>query len=59
MCRQYSRCTIRDPLAEIETRVKNLLDTISIEEISMPAPSSEPALPDFSKRAFATGLTVK
>ena len=36
-CKQFSRCTIRDPLAEIERRVKNLLQDITLADISGPA----------------------
>ncbi len=54
-CKQFSRCTIRDPLAEIETRVKALLESMSLAEISAPA---APHFGDFSRRAFAAGLTV-
>lgn len=56
MCKQYDRCTIRDPLAEIENRVKALLDEISLAEISLPAPV--PAFEDFSSRRFAVGLPI-
>ncbi len=55
-CKQFSRCTIRDPLAEIESRVKTLLEAISIAEITLPQPA--PAFEDFSQRRFAAGLTV-
>jgi len=55
-CKQFSRCTIRDPLAEIESRVKTLLEDISIAEITLPQPA--PAFEDFSHRRFAAGLTV-
>ncbi|MEO7719303.1 MAG: Rrf2 family transcriptional regulator [Capsulimonas sp.] len=55
-CKQYSRCTIRDPLATIEQRVKDLLAEISIEEISLPAP--DPKFEDFSARPFAAGITL-
>ncbi len=54
-CKQYSRCTIRDPLAEIEIRVKNLLEDITIAEISGPA---APRFEDFSARRFAIGLPI-
>jgi Rrf2 family protein len=54
-CRQYHRCTIRDPLAEIETRVQALLENISIAEIVVP---SAPQFEDFSGRRFAVGLTI-
>jgi Rrf2 family protein len=54
-CKQYSHCTIRDPLVEIEERVKQLLQNISIEEISGPP---KPQLPDFSQRTFAAALNV-
>ncbi len=56
MCKQYDRCTIRDPLAEIENRVKALLDEISLAEISLPAPV--PIFEDFSSRRFTVGLPV-
>jgi Rrf2 family protein len=55
-CKQFSRCTIRDPLAEIELRVKALLEEISIAEITLPAPT--PLFEDFSQRRFAAGLPV-
>jgi len=56
LCKQFSKCTIRDPLAEIESRVKTLLEAISIAEITQPQPA--PAFEDFSHRHFAAGLTV-
>lgn len=56
LCKQFSKCTIRDPLAEIESRVKTLLEAISIAEITLPQPT--PAFEDFSHRHFAAGLTV-
>lgn len=56
-CKQYSRCTIRSPLATIETRVKNLLSEISVAEISRTL--REPSeFEDFSRRSFAVGLSV-
>lgn len=55
-CKQYNRCTIRDPLAEIELRVKALLEDISIAEITLPA--SLPTFEDYSHRRFAAGLPV-
>src|SRR5579883_1063483 len=33
-CEQYARCTIRNPLSEIETRMNRLLQQMSIQEIS-------------------------
>ena len=33
-CKQFSHCTIRDPLAEIEMRVKALLQEITLEDVS-------------------------
>lgn len=56
MCKQYDRCTIRDPLAEIENRVKALLEDISLAEISLPKPV--PIFEDFSTRRFTVGLPV-
>ena len=56
-CKQYNRCTIRDPLAEIEVRVKTLLEGISIADITVPA--APPAFEDYSLRSFAAGLTVR
>lgn len=55
-CKQFSRCTIRDPLAEIESRVKALLEDISIAEVTVPA--AAPAFEDFSQRPFTSLLTV-
>lgn len=56
-CKQFSRCTIRSPLATIESRVKNLLDNISIAEISRTlSPSVE--FEDFSRRTFAAGVPM-
>ena len=59
-CKQYSRCTIRSPLATIETRVKELLDNISIAEIS--ATIKQPEAPveteTFTRRDFAVALPV-
>jgi Rrf2 family protein len=55
-CKQFDRCTIRDPLAEIELRVKALLEDISIAEITVPA--AAPQFEDFSRRRFAVGLSV-
>lgn len=59
-CKQFSHCTIRDPLAEIERRVKNLLLDITLEDVSGagPAAASWPPFQDFSARRFAAGLPV-
>ncbi len=66
-CKQFSRCTIRDPLAEIERRVKSLLLEITLADVGGLGPvSEEPAseetdwssLPDFSTRRFAAGLPM-
>ena len=59
-CKQFNRCTIRDPLAEIERRVKNLLQDITLADISGPAPlgSEWPHFEDFSTRRFAIGLPL-
>ena len=57
-CKQFSRCTIRDPLAELEARVKALLEDISIAEISLPAKPEAERFEDFSGRHFAVGLPV-
>ena len=59
-CKQFSHCTIRDPLAEIERRVKNLLLEITLEDVSAAGPSaaSWPPFQDFSARRFAAGLPV-
>lgn len=60
-CKQFSHCTIRDPLAEIERRVKSLLDEMTLADVSgtSPAPSDDwSTLPDFSTRSFAAGLRV-
>lgn len=34
VCEQFSRCTIRNPLSEIEARMNRLLQQMSIREIS-------------------------
>ena len=59
-CKQFSRCTIRDPFAEIERRVQNLLQETTLADISGPPPPSAewPAFPDFTRRAFVAGLTM-
>ena len=57
-CKQFDRCTIRNPLVEIESRVKDLLDQISIGEISGILAAGKPQFEDFSNRKFAAGLTV-
>jgi Rrf2 family protein len=59
-CKQFSRCTIRDPMAEIERRVKGLLQDITLEDVSAAAPASDvsPQFEDFSRRHFAVGLTL-
>lgn len=59
-CKQFSRCTIRDPLAEIERRVKNLLLEITLEDVSgtAPARADRPRFEDFSGRHFAVGLPL-
>ncbi len=59
-CKQFSHCTIRDPLAEIERRVKNLLLDITLEDVSGAGPTAAPWPPfqDFSARRFAAGLPV-
>ena len=62
-CKQFSRCTIRDPMHEIERRVKELLMEMTLADvggITQPA-EAEPdwsALPDFSTRHFAAGLPM-
>jgi Rrf2 family protein len=56
-CKQYQRCTIRDPLVEIESRVRALLENITLDEVSGPPP--EPAImKDYSRRTYAVGLPV-
>jgi Rrf2 family protein len=61
-CKQFSHCTIRDPLAEIEMRVKALLQEITLEDVSgsgvASAPTNWPPFQDFSDRRFAAGLPV-
>lgn len=57
-CKQFDHCTIRNPLVEIESRVRSLLDQISIDEISGLLTVSEPKFEDFSHRTFAAGLTI-
>lgn len=59
-CKQFNRCTIRDPLAEIERRVKNLLQEITLEDISgTPARGTDwPRFGDYSARRFAVGLPL-
>jgi len=59
-CKQFNHCTIRDPLAEIESRVKNLLQEITLEDVSgsVTAPADWPPFQDFSRRQFAAGLTM-
>lgn len=54
-CKQYNRCTIRSPLAEIEERVRHLLEQISIDEISRTMPIEEFPV---SKRSFLTALPI-
>lgn len=55
-CKQFSRCTVRDPLAEIEGRVKSLLHAMTLAEIALPEP--RPVFEDFSHRTFASALPV-
>lgn len=55
-CKQWSRCTIRDPLAAIEERVKDLLQSMTLAEIALP--EARPVFEDFSHRAFASALPV-
>ena len=59
-CKQFSHCTIRDPLEEIEIRVKALLQEITLEDVSGAgaAPAKWPPFQDFSGRRFAAGLPV-
>ena len=62
-CKQFSRCTIRDPMHEIERRVKNLLTEITLADVGGISPAAEEdadwsALPDFSTRRFAAGLPM-
>jgi Rrf2 family protein len=59
-CKQFSRCTIRDPLAEIELRVKALLGQITLADVSGAGqpPAEWPPFPNFSGRRFAAGLPV-
>lgn len=56
-CKQFSRCTIRDPLAELEARVKALLEEVTLAEISL-MPRPEVDLGDFSHRRFAAALPM-
>ena len=62
-CKQFSRCTIRDPLAEIERRVKSLLMEMTLADVGgMTSSDEEPdwsSLPDFSSRHFAAGLPMR
>ena len=55
-CKQWSRCTIRDPLAAIEERVKDLLQSMTLAEIALP--EARPVFEDFSHRAFLSALPV-
>jgi Rrf2 family protein len=58
-CKQFSRCTIRDPLAALASRVKALLESVTLAEISLPAKSDSPQIfEDFSQRRFAAALPV-
>jgi len=59
-CKQYSRCTIRSPLATIEQRVKDLLDDISVAEISATIiqPEAPAEIDVFARRDFAVALPV-
>jgi len=59
-CKQFSHCTIHDPMHEIELRVKALLQEITLEDVSgsRAAPAGWPPFQDFSGRRFAAGLTV-
>lgn len=59
-CKQYNRCTIRSPLATIEARVKNLLDDISVAEISTTLVQPEPVaeVETFARREYAVALPV-
>ena len=54
-CKQFNRCTIRSPMAEIEGRVRTLLDQISVDEISKVIPEPELVLP---KRDFLSALPM-
>jgi Rrf2 family protein len=56
-CKQFSRCTIRDPLAELELRVNALLQELTLAEISLP-PRHEAPFEDFSQRKFAAALPL-
>ena len=56
-CKQYQRCTIRDPLVEIESRVRELLENITLAEVSGPPPVPT-IMKDFSRRSYALGLPV-
>ncbi|MDR3710030.1 MAG: Rrf2 family transcriptional regulator [Capsulimonadaceae bacterium] len=42
-CEQFERCTIRNPLTTIEERMYELLEKMSIREISQPQGQSEPS----------------
>ena len=58
-CKQFSRCTIRDPLAALAERVKALLEEVTLAEISLPAKADPvPEFEDFSRRRFAAALPV-
>jgi len=60
-CRQFNRCTIRNPLAAIEERVRQLLEQITVDEISRSM--SKPELPKpeipMSDRIFLTALPMR
>jgi Rrf2 family protein len=58
-CRQFNRCTIRDPLGAIEARVIDVLAKISIAEISALADAvPEPELNKVAERKFAAALPI-
>jgi Rrf2 family protein len=58
-CKQFSRCTIRDPLAALASRVNALLEEVTLAEISLPPRQDVPdTFEDFSRRRFAAALPV-
>ena len=53
-CEQYSKCSIRDPLWKIRSRIVDALTTVSVADLADEAPPQ----PAMTKMSFLTGSKV-
>jgi Rrf2 family protein len=51
-CDQYSKCSIRDPLWKIRSRILDALTTVSVAELAADEPPPEPARVAVSRMTF-------